>query len=69
LVDRSKVYVVRDSVLDLVAVEPVYFGESRVVIKGLEDGTSILSATVPGAYSGMLVKVEGEKEITNTSAQ
>lgn len=69
LVDRSKVYIVRDSLLDLVEVEPVYFGDSRVVIKGLEDGTSILSATVPGAYSGMLVKVEGEKEITNSSVE
>ncbi|MFD1094945.1 efflux RND transporter periplasmic adaptor subunit [Salegentibacter chungangensis] len=67
LVDRSKVYVVQDSTLSLVDVNPVYFTNNTVVIKGLEDGTKILSANVPGAYSGMLVKVEGGKDIIQNS--
>jgi len=63
LVERSKVYVVKDSMLNLVNINPVYFTNNTVVIKGLEDGTQILSANVPGAYSGMLVKIEGQKDL------
>ncbi|MCP9199606.1 HlyD family efflux transporter periplasmic adaptor subunit [Gramella sp. GC03-9] len=63
LVERSKVFVVQDSTLNLVNVNPVYFTNNTVVIKGLENGTRILSANVPGAYSGMLVKVEGQRDL------
>ncbi len=63
LVDRSKVYVVQDSTLNLVEIDPVYFTNNTVVIKGLDNGTKILSANVPGAYSGMLVKIEGQKDL------
>ncbi|WP_026935210.1 efflux RND transporter periplasmic adaptor subunit [Christiangramia echinicola] len=63
LVERTKVYVVKDSTLNLVDINPVYFTNNTVVIKGLEDGTQILSANVPGAYSGMLVKIEGQKDL------
>ena len=57
LVDDHKLFVVRDSVLDLVSVEPVYFKENTVVVKGLTDGTQMVSRVIPGAYVGMLVKV------------
>lgn len=67
LVDRSKVFVVKDSTLALVEINPVYFTANTVIIKGLEDGVQILSATVPGAYSGMLVKIEGNKELLKKS--
>lgn len=63
LVERSKVFVVKDSVLNLMEINPVYFTNNTVVIKGLENGTKILSANVPGAYSGMLVKIEGQKDL------
>ncbi|GAA4308155.1 efflux RND transporter periplasmic adaptor subunit [Pontixanthobacter gangjinensis] len=63
LVERSKVFIVQDSMLNLVNVNPVYFTNNTVVIKGLENGTKILSANVPGAYSGMLVKIEGQKDL------
>lgn len=66
LVDRSKVYVVRDSVLDLVTVKPVYFGKNTVVIKGLENGEQMLSSNVPGAYSGMLVTIQKENGSTKS---
>ena len=61
VVDNSKVYIVRDSVLDLVEIDPVYFSDENAVIKGLEDGTRYLSKPVPGAYAGMRVKVYGEE--------
>ena len=63
LVERSKVFVVKDSTLNLVEINPVYFTNNTVVIKGLDNGTKILSANVPGAYSGMLVKIEGQKDL------
>ena len=61
VVDNSKVYIVRDSVLDLVEIDPVYFSDENAVIKGLQDGTRYLSKPVPGAYAGMRVKVYGEE--------
>lgn len=62
LIDRSKVYIVRDSLLVLEEINPVYFSSNKVVIKGLEDGEKLISATVPGAYPGMKVQVQQEKD-------
>ena len=66
LVDQSKVYVVEDNVLNLVEVEPVYFGAETVVIKGLQDGAKLLANPVPGAYTGMLVEVTQAPTLSNT---
>lgn len=57
LVDNSSVYIVNDTVLNLVKVNPVYFNAESAVIKGLPDNTYMISQTVPGAYHGMPVKV------------
>ncbi|MCK5703888.1 MAG: HlyD family efflux transporter periplasmic adaptor subunit [Cyclobacteriaceae bacterium] len=57
LVDELKVYIVQDSALQLVEVEPVFFNEKTVIVKGLLDGQKIISKNVPGAYSGMEVKI------------
>lgn len=62
LVNNESVYVLKDSVLDLVKVNPVYFKDKTVVIKGLADGTKVLSKNVPGSYSGMAVKVFNRNE-------
>ncbi|MCF6222165.1 MAG: efflux RND transporter periplasmic adaptor subunit [Flavobacteriaceae bacterium] len=62
LVNNESVYVLNDSVLELVKVNPVYFKDKNVVIKGLKNGTKILAKNVPGAFSGMVVK-----EINNDS--
>jgi len=56
LVNESQVYVVRDSVLELMPANPVYFSAKNVVLKGIPDGTKILSRSIPGAYAGMKVK-------------
>ncbi len=56
LLDGEKVFIIRDSVLDIIDVKPVYFSDSKVVLKGIPDGTIILSNPFPGAYAGMLVK-------------
>ncbi len=57
LVDNNKVYVVQDSSLSLMEVEPIYFNERTAIVKGLENGTQLLAKSVPGAYSGMRVKI------------
>ncbi len=62
LVNNNSVYIVNDTVLKLVPVQPVYFKDQTVIIKGLADGSKTLSTIVPGAYDGMLVKIHEETE-------
>lgn len=57
LVNNDQVFIVRDTILELVTVEPIYFKENTAVVKGLEDGMQILSKAIPTAYEGMKVKV------------
>jgi membrane fusion protein (multidrug efflux system) len=61
LVNNESIFVLKDSVLDLVHVDPVYFKDKSVIIKGLKNGTIVLSRSVPGAYAGMQVQVYQEK--------
>ena len=56
LLDGEQVFVVRDSILDIIDVEPVYFSDTKVVLKNIPDGTMLLAKPVPGSYAGMLVK-------------
>ncbi|WP_372744586.1 efflux RND transporter periplasmic adaptor subunit [Lutibacter sp.] len=60
LIDNSKLFVVKDSVLDLVDVQLLFENKNTVVIKGLENGTKIVSRPIPGAHIGMLVKIYNE---------
>lgn len=58
LVSNKSVFVVEnDTILKLRTVDPVYFNDQTVVIKGLPNGSMTLSKTVPGAYDGMAVKI------------
>ena len=62
LVDNAAVYTVKnDSILTLVNVNPVYFGAENVVIKGLNNNDKILTQTLPGAFDGMIVKINKNK--------
>ncbi len=56
LSDNNTIFALRDSVLDAIPVKPVYFTDTKVVLKNVADGTIIISKPVPGAYAGMLVK-------------
>ncbi|MDY7395627.1 efflux RND transporter periplasmic adaptor subunit [Aureibaculum sp. 2210JD6-5] len=60
LIDESEIFIIKDSILDVIKVDPVYFSPKEVVIKGVPDGTKILSKSIPGAYAGMLVKIYDE---------
>jgi len=65
LLDEDKIFIVRDSVLDMINVRPVYFSNTKVVLKDIPDGTIILSSPFPGAYVGMIVKpLQVQKENT-----
>lgn len=61
LVENDKLFIVRDTVLDLVQVNPVYFKENAVVVKGLQDGMQVVARAIPGAHIGMRVKVYADE--------
>ena len=61
LLENDKIFVVRDSILDLIDVRPVYFTDKRVVLKDIPDGTNIMAKPLIGAYTGMAVKVFEDK--------
>jgi HlyD family secretion protein len=67
LVNNSEIFILRDSVLDVIKVKPIYFSPNDVVIKDVPDGTQILSRPLPGAYSGMLVKANKEGDTTESN--
>lgn len=62
LIENSKLYIVKDSVLDLVTVNLIFENEKSVIIKGLTNGTILLSKPVPGSHKGMLVKISTENK-------
>ena len=62
LVENNKLYVVKDSILDLVNVNPIFENQQTVIVKGLSDGTQILAKPIPGAHAGMLVKIFTENK-------
>ena len=43
LMENNQIFVVRDTILDLIDVNPVYFSDKKVVLKEIPDGTTILS--------------------------
>lgn len=59
LTDNNQIFVLRDSILDLIDVSPVYFSDKKVVLKDVPNGEIIVSKPVVGGYAGMLVKVYG----------
>jgi len=61
LLENDKIFIVRDTILDLIDVKPVYFSNKKVVLKEVPDGTVIMSKPLIGAYTGMAVKIYEEK--------
>ncbi|GAB1309176.1 hypothetical protein KH5_18590 [Urechidicola sp. KH5] len=60
IIDNKFVYTVVDNKLQAVDVDVVHFDESTAIVKGLEDGTLLVSKLIPGAYQGMEVKIMKE---------
>ncbi|WP_114310790.1 efflux RND transporter periplasmic adaptor subunit [Winogradskyella arenosi] len=63
LLDSEEIYVIKDSLLDVISVKPVHFSDEKVVLKDVPNGTLILKKPVPGAYAGMHVKAANTSEI------
>lgn len=66
---NDQLFTVRDSILDVIKVNPVYFSDKQVVVKGVPEGTKIVSRPIPGGYAGMLVKVYQPKEAQKQAAE
>ncbi|WP_375325465.1 efflux RND transporter periplasmic adaptor subunit [Flagellimonas sp. GZD32] len=62
LLENNQIFVVKDSILDLMDVNPVYFTDKTVVLKNVPDGEVIVSRPMTGAYAGMLVKIYDESK-------
>jgi multidrug efflux pump subunit AcrA (membrane-fusion protein) len=60
LIDNSKLFIIKDSVLELIPVEIAFENKNSVIVKNIPNGTQILSKLVPGAHNGMLVTVYNE---------
>ena len=57
LQEDNKIFIIRDTILDIIEVKPVYFSDKSVVIKDVPNGTVIMAKPISGAYTGMAVKV------------
>ena len=67
LVDQDKVYVVENNTLQLVEIDPVHFSSESVVITGLENGTKLISAPVPGGFVGMPVEISDNSSLSKNN--
>jgi len=57
LLENDKIFIVRDSILDVIDVKPVYFSDKKVVLKEVPEGVTIVTKPLVGAYAGMLVEI------------
>lgn len=69
LTDNQEIFIIKDSLLDVMPAKPIHFSDTKVVLKDVPNGTVILKRTVPGAYAGMLVQPFVENNKTNNSAE
>ena len=61
LIDEKEVYVVlNDTLLALQPVTVRKANRTTAIVSGLDDGTELLTSTVPGAFDGMLVRIAEE---------
>ncbi|RKS56004.1 RND family efflux transporter MFP subunit [Gillisia mitskevichiae] len=68
LVDQNKVYIVEENnTLQLAEIDAVHFSSESVVITGLENGTKLISAPVPGAFVGMPVEISDNSSLAKTN--
>lgn len=61
IVDDSNLFVVEDNKLKIISVIPVFYNQKTVIVKGLQDGQKVLIKMIPGAFSGMKVKINEEE--------
>jgi len=58
LINDSFIYYAKpDMTVGIKNVEPLFYDDETVIVKGLEDGMIILKSYIPGIYDGMKVKI------------
>ena len=62
LINNNSIYTVKDTVLQLTKVNPVYYNAETVVVKGLQNNALILIQSVPGSFEGMVVKTKKKQQ-------
>ena len=60
--ENNKIFAVTDSSLYIEQINPVFFNDKTVIVKGLKDGTKIISKPLPGAFEGMKVKINNGRK-------
>jgi membrane fusion protein (multidrug efflux system) len=55
LIDDTNLYIVKDSVLQVVAISILHTTNDSIIIRGLEDGTDVVIRPVAGGYNGLQV--------------
>jgi multidrug efflux pump subunit AcrA (membrane-fusion protein) len=65
LLENNRVFIVNDNTLQLAEVEPIYFNERTIIVRGLVEGVQLVSRPIPGGYPGMEVRVMSSKEVKN----
>jgi membrane fusion protein (multidrug efflux system) len=63
LVNNESVYIVKDTILQLMKVTPIHFNKKTVVIGDIPNGSLLVSKIVSGAYDGMPVTIFKENLI------
>ena len=58
--NEDQVFLAEDSILVQQTVDPIHFNEKTVIVRGLENGTHVLSKMPPGAYPGMKISIYTE---------
>ena len=61
LLENNQIFVVKDSILELLSVTPVYFTDTDAVLKNVPESTVIVAKPIPGAYTGMPVQVASDE--------
>ncbi|WP_109829589.1 efflux RND transporter periplasmic adaptor subunit [Reichenbachiella versicolor] len=62
LVDDHQLYVVSDSILQLIPINVLHKNKTTAVVSGLKDGQQLVSRSISGAYEGMKVSIASNKE-------
>ena len=60
--NENEVYTTDGKTLNQTEVEPVFYTENTVIVRGLKDGEQVLTKIPPSAYPGMEVKISGSTE-------
>ncbi|WP_196894091.1 efflux RND transporter periplasmic adaptor subunit [Aureivirga marina] len=55
LVDKTKIFVLEGDVLKLKEITPVFYNKETVVVKGLEENSTVIAKPIPNAIEGMKV--------------